>query len=99
MNFKLISYQDLKKKILIPMIIIIGILIVNFSYKMYYKVKNQYCYTKCSEYHYLNESIHWHFTEYIIDSSDSLWVDQECYNDWCICIDECNAGLCCELLK
>jgi len=99
MNFKLISYQDLKKKILIPMIIIIGILIVNFSYKMYYKVKNQYCYTKCSEYHYLNESIHWNFTEYIIDSDDSIWIDQECYNDWCICIDECSTGLCCELLK
>ena len=40
MDCKLISYQDLKKKILIPMIIIIGILVVNFSYKMYYKVKN-----------------------------------------------------------
>ena len=99
MNSKLLSYQYWKKKALIPMIVIIGILTVHFSYKMYSKGKNQYCYTKCSEYHYLSESIHWDFTEYIIDSGDSIWVDQECYNDWCICIDECSAGLCCELLK
>ena len=47
----------------------------------------------------LKKSIHWNFTESIIDEGDTIWLDKECYNDWCICIDECRYGLCCELLK
>ena len=78
--------------------VIIGILTVNFSYKMYYTMQNQKCYNKCSEYHFLNGSSHWDFEEYIIDMGDTIWVDQECYNEWCICIDECQPGLCCDFL-
>ena len=99
MQFMLLSYDYIKKKALLPMLVIISILTINFAFKMFSKVKKQYCYTKCSEYHYLNESIHWNFTEYIIDEGDTIWLDKECYNDWCICIDECSPGLCCELLK
>ena len=36
---------------------------------------------------------------FIIDDKDTIWIDEECYNDWCICIDECKAGLCCEFLR
>ena len=36
---------------------------------------------------------------FLIDNEDTIWVDEECYNDWCICIDECNPGLCCALLR
>ena len=57
------------------------------------------CYIQCSDYHLLGEANHWEYNDFMIDSGDTIWVDEECYNDWCICIDECKAGLCCELLR
>ena len=56
-------------------------------------------YHQQAEYHFLNDPSYWKFEEYIIDMGDTIWVDQECYNDWCICIDECKAGLCCKFLR
>ena len=60
-------------------------------------IKN--CYLKCSDYHLLGEATHWDYIDFIIDDRDTIWIDEECYNDWCICIDECKAGLCCEFLR
>ena len=60
--------------------------------------KDNHCYEKCSIYHYMGTSDHWHYKDFIIDDMDTIWIDQECYNNWCICIDECIPGLCCELL-
>ena len=54
---------------------------------------------KCSDYHLLGEATHWDYNDFVIDNGDTIWVDEECYNDWCICIDECKAGLCCEFLR
>ena len=57
------------------------------------------CYVKCSDYHLFGEAIHWDYNDFVIDNGDTIWVDEECYNDWCICIDECKTGLCCEFLR
>ena len=47
----------------------------------------------------MGEANHWNYNDFVIDNGDTIWVDEECYNDWCICIDECKAGLCCEFLR
>ena len=87
------------KKLKIPVIIITGIILISYSYTTYYKMQDQTCYKKCSEYHLLGTSEHWDYNDYVIDLGDTIWVDEECYNDWCICIDECRPGLCCDLLN
>ena len=87
------------KYILFIILTILSIFLFIYYYGIYTKLKYSYCYDKCSEYHYLNESKHWYFEEFLIDSNDTIWIDEECYNNWCICIDECYKGLCCELLK
>ena len=87
-------------KKLIPLaLLIIGIILIIFSYHTYLKIQDGYCYKKCSDYHYLGEDIHWDYNDFVIDNSDTIWLDRECYNDWCICIDECKTGLCCEFLR
>ena len=63
------------------------------------KYKNKICYNKCSDYHLLGDVTHWDYNDFVIDNGDTIWVDEECYNDWCICIDECKAGLCCAFLR
>ena len=68
-------------------------------YEIYSEDQINNCYIKCSDYHLLGEDIHWHYQDFVIDGSDTIWIDEECYNDWCICIDECKAGLCCEFLR
>ena len=68
-------------------------------YNNYSKIKIDNCYIKCSDYHLLGEAAHWNYIDFVIDNGDTIWVDEECFNDWCICIDECKAGLCCEFLK
>ena len=30
----------------------------------------------------------------VIENKDTIWVDKECYYDWCICINECYTSLC-----
>ena len=87
------------QKTKIPLILISIIIVVIFLYQIYSAMYNQYCYQKCSEFHLLGASNHWNFNDFIIDNEDTIWVDEQCYNDWCICIDECSPGLCCELLK
>ena len=82
---------------LIILLIIVGAIIILYEIYSKYQIKN--CYLKCSDYHLLGDAIHWDYIDFIIDDRDTIWIDEECYNDWCICIDECQAGLCCELLR
>ena len=93
------TYQYWIRKIKLPLIIIIGVILIHFAFKIYEKIMNQNCYTECSDYHLLGDASHWNYNDFVIDNKDTIWVDAECYQDWCICIDECNPGLCCELLK
>ena len=80
-------------------IVIVSIIIIILSILVYNKKKNNFCYQQCSNYHYLGSSIHWDYENYIINTNDTIWIDEECYNDWCICIDECQPGLCCEFIN
>ena len=84
------------RRLITLLFIIIGIIIL---YKIYSKYQINNCYLECSEYHFLGEANHWNYADFIIDDKDTIWIDEECYNDWCICIDECKAGLCCEFLR
>ena len=93
------TFQQWIKKIKIPLIVITGIILIHFTLKIYYKMLNQNCYQNCSDYHLLGEATHWNYNDFVVDYGDTIWVDGECYNEWCICIDECNPGLCCEFLK
>lgn len=68
-------------------------------YYTYSYLQNKNCYTKCADLHLLGEASPWNYNDFIIDNEDTIWVDEECYTDWCICIDECNPGLCCELIN
>ena len=77
----------------------IGIIIIYISFNWYSKRQNDNCYRKCSEYQLLGEATHWNYNDFVMDNGDTIWVDEECYNDWCICIDECKKGLCCEFLR
>ena len=67
-----------------------------FIYESY--IENR-CYNRCAEFHYMSEPNHWEYKEYIFDGVDTIWIDKECYNSWCACMDECKLGLCCEHLK
>ena len=80
-------------------VIISGILIINFSYSFYNKIQNANCYEICADFHLSGDAEHWNFNDYVINIGDTIWIDEECYNEWCICIDECKVGLCCELLR
>ena len=91
------SFWASKTKILLFMII--GLILIFITHKTYFKILNDHCYQKCSDYHLLGEATHWDYNDFVIDNGDTIWVDEECYNDWCICIDECKAGLCCEFLR
>ena len=82
---------------LIIVLLIVGIIII--LYEIYSENQINNCYIKCSDYHLLGEATDWDYIDFIIDDNDTIWIDEKCYNDWCICIDECKAGLCCELLK
>ena len=84
------------KKLLIIVLLIVGIMIL---YEIYSEDQSNNCYIKCSDYHLVGVEIHWDYQNFVIDGSDTIWIDEECYNDWCICIDECSPGLCCELLR
>jgi len=86
-------------KLLLSVLLIVGIMLIMILYKTYAKVQIDNCYIKCSDYHLLGEATHWDYNDFVIDNGDTIWVDEECYNDWCICIDECKAGLCCEFLR
>ena len=81
------------------LLLITGIIMIHFSSKIYFKILNYNCYHKCSDYHLSGDASHWNYNDFMIDNKDTIWVDEECYNDWCICIDECNPGLCCALLR
>jgi len=59
---------------------------------------NILCYQKCIDYHINGESDIWKYTEYIVHDLDTIWIDKECYMEWCICVDECKPGLCCKKL-
>ena len=92
----------LRKKLLPPLLfalLVVGIIIIKISYSTYSKMQIDNCYIKCSDYHLLGETTPWDYNDFVIDNGDTIWVDEECYNDWCICIDECKAGLCCEFLR
>ena len=87
------------KKLLLFVLLIVGIILIMIFYKTCSQIRINNCYTKCSDYHLLGEATHWDYYDFVIDNGDTIWVDEECYNDWCICIDECKAGLCCEFLR
>ena len=89
----------MKKLLIIALILIGGIFLIKISYSTYSKIKIDGCYIKCSDYHLLGEANPWDYNDFAIDNGDTIWVDEECYNDWCICIDECKVGLCCEFLR
>ena len=80
-------------------ILIIGIVLIFISFKIYSKIQNEKCYYKCADFHLLGEASHWNYNDFVMDNGDTIWVDEECYTEWCICIDECNPGLCCEFLR
>tara|TARA_Y100000590_G_C15451186_1_gene912744 strand:- start:304 stop:573 length:270 start_codon:yes stop_codon:yes gene_type:complete len=61
--------------------------------------QKRFCYQKCSEFHVMGEAVNWEYNEYLIFEDDTIWIDKECYDSWCICMDECKPGLCCKLLK
>ena len=82
---------------LIILLLIVGAVMI--LYKIYSEKQINNCYIKCSDYHLLGEANHWDYIDFIIGDKDTIWTDEECYNDWCICIDECKAGLCCEFLR
>ena len=86
------------KKLLLIALLIVGLIII-ILYKSYSNIQIDNCYIKCSDYHLLGEATPWDYNDFVIDNEDTIWVDEECYNDWCICIDECKAGLCCEFLR
>ena len=88
--------MKLIKPLFIIMIAVILILIINTIYS---RNLNQTCYEKCSELHLMGVASNWDYSDYVIIQSDTIWVDRECYDFWCICIDECDPGLCCDLLK
>ena len=84
------------RRVIILLLIVVVIMIL---YEFYSKNLIKNCYLKCSDYHLLGEAAHWDYIDFMIDKGDTIWIDEECYNDWCICIDECKAGLCCEFLR
>ena len=86
-------------KLLLFILLIVGITLIMILYKTYAKMQIDNCYINCSDYHLLGEATNWDYNDFVIDHGDTIWVDEECYNDWCICIDECKAGLCCEFLR
>ena len=86
------------KKLLLIGLLVIGLIII-ILYQTYSNRQIDNCYIKCSDYHLLGEATHWNYNDFVSDNGDTIWVDEECYNDWCICIDECKAGLCCEFLR
>ena len=87
------------KKLLLTALLVVGIIFILISYTTYSKIQNNNCYIKCSDYHFLGEASPLDYNDFVIDNGDTIWVDEDCYNDWCICIDECKAGLCCEFLR
>ena len=88
----------MKKKLLFALFIIVMLIIIT-SYIAYSKIQIDNCYIKCSDYHLLGEATPWNYSDFMINNGDTIWVDEECYNDWCICIDECRVGLCCKFLR
>ena len=89
----------MRNKFLLVLIFIVVTISLYFAFYMYSNIQNQYCYQNCSDFHLSGDSTHWEYTDYIVDQADTIWIDQECYNEWCICIDECKPGLCCDLLN
>ena len=87
------------KKLLIILLFIVGVILILIIHNTYTKKHITNCYIQCSDYHFLAEAIHWNYNDFVIDNGDTIWIDKECYYDWCICIDECKAGLCCEFLR
>ncbi len=87
------------KSLILISILITGIIIIYISFNRHSKTQNENCYNKCADFHLLGEANHWNFNDFVIDNGDTIWVDEECYNDWCICIDDCKPGLCCEFLR
>ena len=75
------------------------VVVTFFIINKYHEWLNQSCYEKCSDFHIMGEASPWDYSDYLIVVSDTIWIDKECYDSWCICIDECNPGLCCEYLK
>ena len=80
-------------------IFIFGCLTINLAFNYYNKLSKIRCYKECSNFHYLGEPIHWYYFDFIVHNSDTIWTDRDCYNDWCVCIDECYPSLCCKYLK
>ena len=81
--------------------LIFSIILILFISIIFFHDKKQKtsCYQKCSEFHLMGEAMNWEYSEYLIFENDTIWIDQECYDSWCICMDECKRGSCCELLK
>ena len=75
------------------------ILIIILVYQSYLYHLNKKCYDECSKYHFHGLGEHWAYEDYMVYKGDTIWFDKTCYNAWCICIDECNPGQCCELLN
>ena len=82
--------------ILIVLILSSGFILFN---RIFFKKKEISCYEKCSKFHFLEEAQKWDYSEFFIFENDTIWLDEQCYDLWCICVDECKPGLCCELLK
>ncbi len=84
------------RRLIILLLFVVTIIIL---YAIYSNNQINNCYVKCADYHLFGEATHWDYIDFVIDNGDTIWIDEECYNDWCICIDECKAGLCCEFLR
>ena len=80
-------------------ILLLFVSVIMIIHKIYSEYQINNCYLKCSDYQLLGEATHWDYIDFMIADGDTIWIDEESYNDWCICIDECKPGLCCELLR
>ena len=75
------------------------IILIATSIFFHNKNRKNECFHKCAIFHLNGEADFWKYSEYIIMENDTVWIDKECYNLWCICMDECKPGLCCEFLN
>ena len=86
----------LKKIFYILFLLIFTLLLITLSNK--YKISQ--CYNNCADLHFAGLPNDWEYNSYQLDNQgDTIWTDITCYNEWCICIDECLPGLCCKLLN
>ncbi len=82
-----------------PLYLFVFFVFYIIGFKVYKEMQKISCYKKCSNFHIYGEADNWIYHDFIVYDNDTTWIDKECYNEWCICIDECNPGQCCKKLN